>query len=196
MEQQNNDYMFCTKCGTKLEKTAFFCNSCGAPTANAPNEESQTPNFSAPDYTYAPQFDCASVDRNISKSEFVKKYAPKSVRNGITAAAIIGYICAGLTAVVSLVSNPLGLVDALAFLGLMLGVHLGKNLPCAIIALALSVFEVVVALVALGSPSGWLWIVAGVLAVVNTAKAGSLYRQFRAGASINGIPDFNQNNFR
>ena len=183
-----NSQKFCTKCGAQLDPDSFFCAKCGTPTANAAmGGDPQTGG-----QTYGqPQ---APINPNISFKEYVNTYAPPFCRKEIRNACIVGYICIGLSGLVSIALNPLGLIDVLVFLGLYLGVHLAKSKACAILALVLSGLEILAGLVLTGTLSGWLWIVAGACAVSSLFKANKHYKAFKAGA--NGNMNYNNNDFR
>lgn len=177
-----NNTVFCTKCGAVQNADAAFCTKCGAPIAKSAADNGYTPYGNPASAGPSAPFSGIAANPNISRSEFVKKYATPDVRKNILAAGIMGYICAGVTAATALAFNPIGLIDALVFLGLMLGVHLGKNLPCAIISLVVAAFEVIVGIVLTGQVTGVLWIAAGIYAVVGTSKASKQYKAFKASA--------------
>lgn len=175
----NNEFIYCKNCGAQLDKNAFFCISCGTATANSQNIDPT-----------ADQTVQEDIDPNISKKDYINKYAPASIKKAIRNSAIWCYICGGITVVSALLINPFAILDGLAFIGLGLGVHLGKSKACAIIALVLSILEVVIALLATGMLSGWLWIIAGVSCVVSTNKADKCYKQFKWGAVSGNNGDF------
>lgn len=95
------------------------------------------------------------------------------------ATAILCYVCAGITAISSLVFNPYGLIDAAILLGIALGMHLGKSRVCAILLLVFSIIECVVCLVLTYSFPFW-WLVAGISALVTFNKIEKQYKQFNA----------------
>lgn len=122
-----------------------------------------------------------TIDRSlISKKEFAEKYAAANVRNDIKNAAITGYICSGLTfALGALAVSPAVMAMGVIVLGLVLGFHLSKSKACAIIWLALVSLDCIVSLLAVGKPSGWLMIIAGVWAVKSLNKLEKDYETFR-----------------
>ncbi len=184
-----NGHIFCTKCGTQLKSDAFFCTKCGTPTANAAMDGSAQSNTKNATFTNVP------INPNIGFKEYVDNYAPQSCRKEIRNACIVAYVCIGISAVVSLAFSPIGLIDVLAFLGLYLGVHIARSKVCAIIALVLSGIEVLASLVLTGVLGGWLWIVAGVSAVVALFKADKHYKYFKS--SLNNNSSFSTpNDFR
>lgn len=116
---------------------------------------------------------------------YIETCAPDSIRNGIRNAAITCYVCAGITAVVSLFMNPYGLIDAVILLALALGTHLGKSRVCAILLLIFSIIECVVGTILSGTFSGWIWIIASAYAVHAFEQARKGYQQYFSG---NGNP--------
>ena len=112
----------------------------------------------------------------ISRKEFIDQYIEPSLRKNIASIAILCYVCAGLTFVVSCLSNPIGIIDALILTGLALGMHLAKSRICAILILIFSIIEVLLALVS-GSFPFW-WLLAGISAVTTFSKIEKQYKQF------------------
>lgn len=139
---------FCAQCGTALVPGGRFCPKC-AHEVGVPVEKTMT-----------------RLPEGTTKKEYFKKHAGESFQKNVKTAAIIGYVCAGINAVISVLLMPLGLIDSLLFLGLALGMHLGKSKGCAIGMLIYSIFTVMVGLVMNGTFGGWLWVVAGVTAVI------------------------------
>ena len=117
-------------------------------------------------------------ENKMSKKEFIKTYEDGALVKSIRVAAILCYVCAGITAAAAVFSNFYGLIDACLLLGLALGMHIGKSKVCAILILILSVFEVVFAIIVTHTFSGWLWVVAGILAVSAFSKADKEYKKY------------------
>ena len=151
---------FCAKCATPLVIGGKFCPKCGHP-AGAPFAGATQP----------------TIPVGIDKKTYFKEYAGDSFRKGLRVAGILGYICAGINAIASIFLVPLGIVDSLIFLGLTLGMHLGKSKVCAWLMLGYAIFSAIVGLVLNGQLAGWLWIVAGVNAVVTFANAEKRYKE-------------------
>ena len=112
----------------------------------------------------------------MSRKEFVERYAQPSLKTSITSIAILCYVCAGLTFLVSCLTNPFGIIDALLLAGLALGMHLAKSKVCAILILVLSIIEVIASLIVGAFP--FLWLIAGISAVVTFSKIDKQYKQF------------------
>lgn len=176
--------VFCTACGTQMPEGTTFCSVCGqkrinsnvhgaVPQSTMPNQQvfSQMSSFNNFDSTPLPP-----AGTPVSRKEFINKYAQPSLRKNITSIAILCYVCAGLTFIVSCLLNPFGIIDALALGGLALGMHLAKSKVCAILILVLSIIEVIMSLI-VGMFPVW-WLVAGILAVVTFSKIDKQYKQF------------------
>lgn len=121
------------------------------------------------------------VDKSgVTKKEFVEKYAAENVRKDIRNAAITGYVCSGLTLVLGVaMANPIGIVLGLIIAGLVLGFHLAKSKVCAIAWLVLVSLDCIVSIATVGSPSGWIMIIAGVWAVKALNNADKEYKIFK-----------------
>lgn len=78
---------------------------------------------------------------------------------------------------ISLLVSPFGLIDSVVFLALTLGMHLGKSKGCAIGMLVYAIFTVIAGLVAYGTFGGWLWIIAGVNALIVFNNADKRYKE-------------------
>ncbi len=116
--------------------------------------------------------------KDIPYKEFVNFFDLKQ-KKGIAASAIICYVCAALTVIVAMLANPMGAIDGLILLALALGLHLTKHKGFAIAILVVAIIEFVAALALTGIPNGWLWLLAGVLAVYFTFKADKNYKAFK-----------------
>ena len=76
-------------------------------------------------------------------------------------------------------ANPIGIVLGIIIAGLVLGFHLAKNKICAIVWLILVSLDCIVSIATVGSPSGWIMIIAGVWAVKALNKADKEYKAFK-----------------
>lgn len=121
-----------------------------------------------------------SAGRTITKKEYIKNYADEKMIKDIKKAAIVGYVCSGITAVLGLVMVNIGIiVEVLIMIGLLLGMHLGRKKWCAMTYLIIAILDCVVSMVFTGSPSGWLIIVAGIWAVSTFNKIDKAYKVFK-----------------
>lgn len=171
--------VFCNGCGNQMLDGALFCSVCGQ---KCPNINIGTVNVSNVAQDQQASFNATNEDSlppacyHVSRKEFINKYAQPSLRKNITSIAILCYICAGLTFVVSCLLNPLGIIDALILAGLALGMQLTKSRIFAILILVFSIIEVLLSL-ASGSFPLW-WLVAGISAMVTFSKIEKQYKQF------------------
>ncbi len=178
----NNGY--CPNCGTLMSMQRNKCQNCGyifdacvRPQQSTPSNIGCTDkNISNPMQNEA-NFD--SVDKNISKKEFIKNYASASVKRDVKAAAVIGYVCAAVTFVFSCFFNPYGIIDALILAAVSLGMHLSYNKVFAVLLLILSLIEFAVAMIEGMTPPVW-WLVAGILAVYSFRKFDKEYKTFKS----------------
>ncbi len=56
--------------------------------------------------------------------------------------------------------------------------HLGRSKVCAILILILSAIEMIVGIALTGTPSSYLWLIAGIANVVTFSKVDKQYKQF------------------
>ena len=156
MQTINTDSAFCTNCGYSIYPGNINCPTCGAPV-------NQT------------QF----IDRqNVSRKEFIEKYISPSERRNINSVCYLCYFCAVITAVMAIIFNPFGLIDAAVLGGIALGMQLTKNRVFSFVLLAFTIFEFVITVVAGATPPIW-WLAAGIASVVFFNKIEKKYKQFK-----------------
>lgn len=192
--QQTNE-LRCRQCGMRMAPGVKFCSVCGTPaSAPAPNPAAAPGYNAAPGYAPAgngatppvptwqptPQANPLPVGQHVSKGEFRKSYASEHLRKQIRNIAIFGYVLCGLLAVMGIFLNWLSLIDAVIYLALNLGMHLGKSKGCAIAILAYGVVGLVASLIASGSIGGWGWIIIGIVALNTFKKIDEEYAQAMA----------------
>ncbi len=158
----------CPKCGQFFDDSASFCSGCGA----ALDGGSQ-----GVDFTPEPR-------KAATKQEFLKLPENKKMKNEILTAAIISYVCAGMTAAVmmGMQGNPISIIDVLLLVGLGLGIQLKQSRVCAILLCVDGLISVVVSVLAGGTPSGYLILIAGIFAIVYTFKLDKAWKQYQTGA--------------
>lgn len=158
--------MKCPSCRAEIQPGQPFCQYCGAKQpANQP--------WGNPYASAAP-----AENRNISKSEFFRSFAPDKMRKNIRASAILCYVSAAITAVLAVMFNPFMFLDVIIVLALGLLIHLRQSRVCAVLLLAYSLFNCVAMLLSTGQFSGWLIILAGVFAVIYTFQLEKAYQEF------------------
>lgn len=174
---QTAETVFCTNCGAQIPSVAMFCSGCGAKRLNNNTQNEMQSNCEQPDVFSTPtDTPLPPSGQPVSRKEFIDKYAQPSLRKSITSIAILCYVCAGLTFVVSCIMNPAGIIDALILTVLALGMHLAKSKVCAILILVFSIVEVIFSLM-VGAFPVW-WLIAGISAVVVFSKIDKQYKQF------------------
>lgn len=180
---QPSNIAVCPSCKTRVEGDLKFCTNCGQVIPSLQEQSCQNTNQPMQGYqgNQQPNNQVNNVlpqGQFVSKREFIEKYASPSVKRDIKSAAITAYVCAGLTALVSIFLNPFGVIDALILAGLALGMHLGKSKICSILILIFSFVELILGIVSTGTPSGLLWVIAGIAGVVAFSKIDKQYKQF------------------
>lgn len=173
--------MKCPSCGTKIEEGETRCSFCGAPVdagrkEDAPWNQQQNQSPAASGWGF-------ENPANVSRTEFYRSYATDKVRKNIRGSAILCYVCAAITAVfgIVLLQNIMVLIDVAIVLVLGLAIHMKQSRVCAILLLAYSIFSCVVTLLSTGQVTGWLLILAGVFAVINTFKFEKEYQAYHSG---------------
>lgn len=161
-----NNLCYCNICGNQMPSDASFCPVCGQQRVTAAQQS----------YGYTNQA-CADPSA-VSRKEFINNYIQPSLKKNITSVAVLCYICAGITFVVSCFMNLYGIIDAVILAGLALGMHLAKSRVCAFLILVFSIIEFILSLTA-GSFPIW-WLVAGIMAVVTFNKIEKQYKQFKS----------------
>lgn len=155
--QKDINKNFCDKCGSHITDGYKFCTECGSPI---------TVNQSI------------SEEKIISRKEFIENIAPASIKKSIKTIAVLLYICAGLTFFAAIAIDPVGIIDAVVYLILALGMHLRKSCAFAIALLVLSCFEVLVSLIASGSLAGIAELIISIYAVVTFNKVNKLFKEY------------------
>lgn len=178
---------YCQSCGAKLpEDASKFCPNCGRSLVS----DSVLP--TAPVQPAAAAFDPAKqikkrspefAPAGLDKATFMKRYSLG--RRNCLAAAIIGYISAGITAAVALSNivefiNGYAFIDVAILLTLSLLIHLVRSRVASIILFAYALYNVVVMVMNFGEFAGWWGLVAGVLAVIGSFQCVKEWRVYQA----------------
>lgn len=202
-QYQNMERKFCVNCGKPLTPGSKFCASCGKPVpAASPNSGypapvrnqnpsgynatpmgSGRPSGNQPNYgNYPPQQYPAPVQTPrprtgeiVTRKVFRREYAPKKFHKDLRTASIILYCLIGFQTLMGILINPVLLGDAILYIGLTLGMHLGKNKGCAIAILVTSCCFTLLTFFSTGRLQGYAWIFAGILAVKVFADVDKAY---------------------
>jgi len=193
--------MICQKCGTTNPDTAKFCQKCGnalsvptsantgytaAPGYNPAPGSAQ--GYGAPSgYNTASGYNSAfgqpsaapSIPAGLSKKAYFNSYLSAQSKKSIRSAAILGYVCIGISFVLAAIMlNIVGIAFIAIMLALVFGFHIGKNKPCAIVLTVLAVIDSLMALILTGQFSGYLMIICGISAIIATNAADKEYKSY------------------
>ena len=123
----------------------------------------------------------STVEKAATKKEFLKLPENKKMHKEINGAAIICYVCAGITLLAVLVTGNLAsILDVLLLVGLGLSVHLAQNRVCAIILLVYGTLNMITMSMQMGSFSGYLPFFAGLASTVYTIKLSKAWKAYNA----------------
>ncbi|MEA4914631.1 MAG: zinc ribbon domain-containing protein [Christensenella sp.] len=169
---QQNNLKFCPNCGTDLSAAASQSGSTTHPIATIldPGEQMKKGmSYSAP--------------LGLDKKTFFKKYSLGNKE--CVAAAIIGYICAGTTAIFAVTGinpnfNMYSLVDVGILLALSLLVHLLRSRIASVALLVYTIASMMVMIINVGVFGGWLGVAAGASAVVGSFQCVKEWKAYQA----------------
>ena len=177
----------CPNCGVPLQpENQKFCPNCGAQLPAAQDAAGTPATPVAPAFDPGEQMKkgmAYSAPLGLDKKTFLKKYSLG--RKECAAAAIMGYITAGITAVLALTGineyfSILSLIDVVIVLTLSLLVHLLRSRIASILLLVYALASVITALVDTGVFSGWLILAAGISAVVGSFQCVKEWKTYQA----------------
>ena len=188
---------YCPNCGKAANDEERFCGSCGTAFPEAANTSAQYPNsydnqanqYGAQQNTYQQPYpqqtsglfgDYVPPVAN-TRDEFINLPENDNLRKGCRTAAIICYVCAGISLIVMCFAfgNWTSLLDVCLLTGLGLGIHLKQNFVCAIVLLVYSIINVILMISLTGSFGGWLVLIAGIVAVLNTSKVNKAWKEYQ-----------------
>ena len=110
----------------------------------------------------------------VSKEDFLKTH--EVLKKNVKVIAIVSYVLIGLNALMILL-NPFIIIDIVILLVCTLGAHLKKKKGFAIGLLVYGIFSVIVGLLTSSGPTGWMWIVFGILYITQINKAEKEYAE-------------------
>ena len=116
-----------------------------------------------------------------TKQEFLNLPENKKLKNSCRTAAIISYICAGVTllVVVILSKSYFSILDVGIMVGLGIGIQLKQSRVCAIILLVYAVINMIISIAVSGSLGGWLVLAAGIVGVLSTNNAEKQWKLYQ-----------------
>lgn len=177
----------CPNCGVPLQpENQKFCPNCGTQLPAALDAAGTPAKPAAPSFDPGEQMKkgmAYSAPLGLDKKTFLKKYSQG--RKECVAAAIMGYITAGITTVLAFAGiseyfNILSLLDVIIVLTLSLLVHLLRSRIASILLLVYALISVITSLVNYGVFSGWLVLAAGISAVVGSFQCVKEWKTYQA----------------
>ncbi len=120
-----------------------------------------------------------TIPHGCTLQEYRKKYANEKHYSSLRTCAIVGYVLVGINVLLALLGNFFALFDVAVYLGLVLGMHLGRSKGCVIGILCYSIFGVVLGLILNGALTGWLWPILAISALKTFKKIDEDYEQIR-----------------
>ena len=153
--------MICPHCGASIPDESVTCPYCDRSITDSLSEI--TP----------------EAKEKVDRKEFFKSVCSAPVRNGIKAAVIILYICAGISLFAQAAGGVLPL-DAIVILALALWIRSSKSKASAIVTLVYAVINTVFILISAGTFGGWLILIAAILAIVFVIKGEKEWQAYLA----------------
>ena len=159
----------CPYCGTSVNDDSKFCISCGASLAEVAPDASDVP---------AP----VAAPRASTREEFLQLPENAKMKKEIKSSAIIAYVCAGITLLLSVIvgGSYLSLIDVVILVALGLLIHLKQSKAAAVILLVYSVINVIVTLITAHRLGGYLIVIAGVYATIYAFKLDKAWKEYQA----------------
>lgn len=185
--------MICANCGNQVEDGASSCPGCGAPVMAAGAAPGQGMNMGQPGngMMNGGQPAGGMINGNpswsgyqepgLGRMAFYKHPNVSSLKKQLAGCGIAMYILAALNCVIYAATGDIisAVMAAVIFVGLGLGIHLGQSRVCAILLTAYGVFNMVVAYMASGRFSGWLFLLVGVYGIIYTFKFHKAWKQYK-----------------
>ncbi|MCH5282010.1 MAG: zinc ribbon domain-containing protein [Lachnospiraceae bacterium] len=179
--------MICGNCGTFVQDGVSNCPNCGAPMGMNPNGMDPGPMGMNPGgMGQGPMgmnpngVNGAYAQPRMSRKQFYKDPAMKTIRSNLITCGVVGYVLATLNIVLSIFvpSTGAGLLDGLVILGFSLGLHLGKSRVCAILLTLSGVFNMIVMFLLTQQIYGWLIPLLGIDACIYTFKFHAAWKKY------------------
>ena len=198
--------MNCPNCGAELTQGMNFCQSCGAPVQQAPDQQyaQQYDQQYAQQYAqqydqqYAQQYDqqyAQQYDQQYAQ-QYQQPFVPKNLKEFIKAGLcspdipkqiksswIILFIVAGISIVVAILGKTLPL-DGLLIAAIAVWLLTTNSVAAGVTAGVVGILEMILTSIALESFGGWLPAIGGVYAMIATLKAN---KQFKAYLTSIGV---------
>ena len=201
----------CSRCGKPLMSGSQFCTSCGAPIQAVAPVTQPVNNYQPVNNAMPSIQQPLKPPPGLSKKEFMNDYSPEFNKN-IRTSAIIGYVCAVISALLFIHSVVMGIGTGLIttiviilsvlqiamVVGFSLGLHLGKSKGCAIAFLVSNIVYTIIGVIISGRFTGSFLFVASISAVIAFSKLDKQYKQYQFETSapqpVNNNQQFNNFN--
>ena len=176
----------CPNCGVPLQpENQKFCPNCGAQLPAAQDAAGTPATPVAPAFDPGEQMKkgmAYSAPLGLDKKTFLKKYSLG--RKECAAAAIAGYVTAGITTILSFINygdfSIYSLIDVAIVLTLCLLIHLLQSRIASVLLLVYALASMISMLVNSGVFGGWLVLAAGISAVVGSFQCVKEWKTYQA----------------
>lgn len=120
----------------------------------------------------------------MTKKEFEKHPSVSKIAKEIKICAIVLFVLAGINVLISFASGNLyNILDSALIVGFGVWMLMTKSLASSIVVTAYAAFNMIVMFIATGTPGGYLYLVIGIVAIINTNKLGKAYKEYLASTS-------------
>ena len=122
----------------------------------------------------------------MTRLEFLKTPEMDLIRKNINTCAIMGYVIAGLSLVLSFVyyQSASGILDAILIVVCSLLIQLLQSRVASIILMVYAVLNVVVVVIQTGRLGGWWIAVVGIYAIIYTFKFQKAWKEHKNGDAV------------
>ena len=176
----------CPNCGDPIQpENQKFCPNCGAQLPAAQDAAGTPATPVAPAFDPGEQMKkgmAYSAPLGLDKKTFLKKYSLG--RKECAAAAIAGYVTAGITTILSFINygdfSIYSLIDVAIVLTLCLLIHLLQSRITSVLLLVYALASMISMLVNSGVFGGWLVLAAGISAVVGSFQCVKEWKTYQA----------------
>lgn len=163
--------MQCLQCGSQFADGMPNCPNCGMPAINQYAGTQGQPYMQGQPY---------GTNRPLTRKEFAKHPNMQRTTGNINYAAIMLYICAGISFIFGIVSGSFSIVlDVMIVVGLALGIHLSQSRACAILILIYSFINMVSMQINTGHKGGTLIMIAAFYAVFATFRFKKAWKTYQ-----------------
>lgn len=128
-----------------------------------------------------------------NRRDYIKNYAPISIKKDLKNLALISYLGAAVTLLVSILTgyDIIGIVEAVVLCGLTVGMHIGKSKICGVMLSIVSFLVTFLSFAQIGVAGGFLWIIIGILTTTTFNKIDKQYKAFKTEGN-NGFINYNR----